>query len=201
MDRDELSKKIDQMVESAERKLARRSTAGPGPSRGEAIEELKILVEELRVTGEELKRQADELIRKHREYQELFDFCPDAYLVTDENGVIKEANNAAKRLFQVPGDFIVGKPLAQFVAKDNKENFFNQLSGLRTGGTEKVENWELPMQARGGEFPHASVVVGTIRDRFSRLVGLRWMIRVVTSPTASPALEKAASPKISPAGE
>ncbi len=190
MDREEVFKKIDQMIENAERKLVRRSTAGPGPSRGEAIEELKILVEELRVTGEELKRQADELLAQRQEYKALFDFCPDAYLVTNEAGVIKEANKAAKTLFQVPGEFIVGKPLAQFVAKDQKENFFNQLSGLRTGGAEKAENWELSMESRGGEAFQASITVGAVRDKFSRLVALRWLIRIVTSPTSSPAVQK-----------
>ncbi len=184
MDRDEFSKKIDLMVESAEKKLSRRSTAGPGPSRGQALEELKILVEELRVTGEELKRQADELAAQRRQYKELFDFCPDAYLVTDDAGIIQEANRAAKQLFQVAGDFILGKPVAQFVANEQKDYFFNQLSGLRTGGMEKSENWELPMQVRGGESLHASISVGTVRDEFSRLVGLRWIIRAVTSPTA-----------------
>ncbi len=200
MEHDELSKKIDQLVESAEKKLSRRSTAGPGPGRGEAIEELKILVEEIRVIGHELKRQADELIVQRQAYKELFDFCPDAYLVTDENGVIKEANKAAKQLLQVPGDFIIGKPLAQFVAKDQQENFFQQLSGLRTGGMEKSENWELPMQVRGGESLHASITVAAVRDPFSRPIGLRWMIRVVTSPTAQSPLQRITSRKISPTG-
>ncbi len=186
MDREELSKKIDQMIEIAEKKLLRRSTAGPGPSRAEAIEELKIFVEELRVTGEELKRLTEELAKGRQRYEELFDFCPDAYLVTDESGVIKEANKAAKQLFQVPGHFIVGKPLVQFVSNDNKENFFNQLRGLRTGGMEKAENWEMPMEARGGKTFHSSITVGAVRDQFSRLICLRWMIRAVASPGAGP---------------
>src|SRR5262249_49873578 len=73
-------------------------------------------VEELRVAGEERQRQ-DDAIRAWRRaqeeerarYQDLFEHAPDAYLVTDPQGVIREANRKAVDLFNLRRGFLIGK--------------------------------------------------------------------------------------------
>src|SRR5215471_7613953 len=68
----------------------------------EALEELRTALEELSVTDEELREQNTALAAAHvlaeaerRRYQELFDFAPHGYLVTDPASTIREANRAA----------------------------------------------------------------------------------------------------------
>jgi|GEM_PF-3419825 len=70
-----------------------------------ALEDITIALEELDVAQEEICQQ-DECLQsayltieaQRQNYLELFNFAPDCRLVTDLNGVIKEANMAASAL-------------------------------------------------------------------------------------------------------
>ena len=80
----------------------------------DALETLATALEELHVAQEELLQQNDELLvaqqaieAERQRYQELFEFAPDAYLVTDAEGTIQEANHAAATLLGVRRDFLI----------------------------------------------------------------------------------------------
>ena len=103
----------------------------------EALVELSIALEELQVAEEELRQQNEELLAarqmaemERQRYQDLFDFAPDGYLVTDPQGVIREANRVAAILFQVPQGFLIGKPLLLFVAPEDRRDFVGGADGL-----------------------------------------------------------------------
>ncbi len=96
----------------------------------EAVEQLNISLEELNVAQEELIQQNEELeltrqqVDKERQrYQELFDFAPDGYLVTDINGKILEANQAASQLFAVTKERLCDKLLIGFVPSEARRRF------------------------------------------------------------------------------
>lgn len=65
---------------------------------------------------------------------------------------------------------------------EHHEDFLALVTRLRRDATEKVENWEITLQPRVGEALQATVTVGAARDHLSRLIGIRWLIRVITSP-------------------
>jgi PAS domain-containing protein len=70
---------------------------------------------------------------EQQRYQQLFEFAPDAYLVTDLHGVIQEANKAASLLFKVPQPFLIGKSVISFVVEEQRHSFrtlLNQLSAI-----------------------------------------------------------------------
>jgi signal transduction histidine kinase len=74
----------------------------------EAASDLETALEELSATTEQLAQQSNELAAKQTEiaeererWQRLFDFAPDAMVVTDDAGMIVELNGRAKELFQV----------------------------------------------------------------------------------------------------
>ena len=90
-----------------------------------AFKELGIASEELQVALEELKQQNEQLVaaqteieRQRQRYQDLFEFAPDGYLVTDAAGIIEEANCTAAKLLNVSQRFLVGKPLIIFVTEN-----------------------------------------------------------------------------------
>jgi len=53
-----------------------------------ASEDLQVAEEELRVQNEELGQVRDGLDAERRRYQELFEFAPDGFLVTDFGGLL-----------------------------------------------------------------------------------------------------------------
>src|SRR5579883_1122046 len=82
--------------------LARRSPSSDGPPEddsGEWGEVLEDILEELRVAEETVARQNDELTaaqlaldEERQRYRDFFKQAPDAYLVTNELGIVREAN-------------------------------------------------------------------------------------------------------------
>lgn len=79
----------------------------------------------------------------------LFCSSPDACLVTDANGLILQANWAIAKLLQVPPSYILGKPLAVFVAQSDRQRFrtfLNQLSQAI-----EVQNCEVRLCPNQGE--------------------------------------------------
>ena len=164
-----------------------------------AIAELSIALEELQVAAEELQHQNEELnftrqaleLERQR-YQELFEFAPDGYLVTNAQGAIREANYAVETLLNCRRDLIVGKPLIVFVAEADRKTFYAQLNRLsevnpNSGGVlhlgsndslnPKLNDWELLLQPREREPFPAAIAVSKICDHQGELVGLRWLIR------------------------
>ena len=67
----------------------------------EARREMEMALEELDVMWEELQGQAALLVRENERYAEFFRYAPDAYLITDAGGNIREANEAALELLKL----------------------------------------------------------------------------------------------------
>ncbi len=163
----------------------------------ESVEGFSTAIEELQVAGEELRQQNEELalarslIEEERaRYRGLFDFAPDAYLVTNPHGIIREANQAAVALLSARKDFLIGKPLVRYVAKEDHKLFHLRLSTLAE--QERWEDWELTFKPpRGKAFP-AGLALNAIRDLEGKLVGLRWLIRDITERRRAERLQQVA---------
>jgi PAS domain S-box-containing protein len=167
--------------------LQRRSVADAGPGGGllpEALAELDLAIEELSVTGEELRSQTDELASarnaleaERRRYQELFESAPIAYLVTDPVGRVREANRAAAALLGVERRFLIGKPLAAYVADGDRWGFRSTLSRLAKGEDDRVADRPLRLRRRDGQVVTAAVTVEPVLGRDGRPASLRWLLR------------------------
>lgn len=99
------------------------------------LEELAVVLEEIHQQYEELSATHQAIAEQHQRYQELFDFAPDGYLVTDVRGIIQNANQAAGNLFGVHQAFLVGKPLVIFVANADRRAFLTYITALRTSAS------------------------------------------------------------------
>jgi PAS domain S-box-containing protein len=116
------------------------------------------------------------LVLERRRYQRLFELAPIAYLITDANAKIEEANTAAGLLFGVEPRWLVGKPLAVYVARDDRRAFRELLVQLRR--SEVAGERELSFEGHGVRFV-GSVAVAHVLDE-PRESSLRWIVRDVT---------------------
>jgi PAS domain S-box-containing protein len=143
-------------------------------------EELKVAEEELRQQNEELIAVSEELHAEHQRYVDLFGGAPDSYVVTDEGGVIIEANTAAASMLNVAADFLSGKPLVVFIAEKGKKEFHSRLTRLSSGDEKEVREWELALQPRDSTPTPVLVSVSAIRKTEGTPAHLRWLLRDIT---------------------
>ncbi|MEA5514821.1 PAS domain S-box protein [Nodularia sp. UHCC 0506] len=154
----------------------------------EAIAEISISLEELHVFAEELTQQTQELITtrhlveaERQSYQDLFNFAPDGYLVTDIAGVIQEANYAAAKLFNVRQSYLIGKPLSVFIHQTELVKFRSSIGKLQQQPEQKsTEEFRIFHNDGKIDFP-AEMTVAVIEDKFKqKKTGLRWLFRDIS---------------------
>jgi PAS domain S-box-containing protein len=154
------------------------------------MSEVQMALQEVEVTHEELRQQNEELlatrealeVQRHR-YRHLFEHAPYGYLVTDLNGVVEEANQAAAALFGVAPQHLRGKPLVLFVAEEDRP----ALRRLLPSVGEAVEEREVKLKPRGREPIAAMLTVVRDLDREDKAQRLRWMVRDVSQRRATEA--------------
>jgi PAS domain S-box-containing protein len=179
---------LNHPIEAAQRHVERlHQRAAAEPARrdevlAETFQELQNMLEQLRTAEDQLCQQNEQLADAHaradaerQRYRDLFDFAPDAYLVTSAEGAILETNRAAASLLRYPAEGLVQKPLIVFVAEQDRRTFRDLLDRLEHAP--EVRDAELHIQPRGAAAFPASVQVAAVRDAGGRLTGLRWLVR------------------------
>jgi PAS domain S-box-containing protein len=107
-------------------------------------------------------------------YRELFDLAPAAYLITDPDAVILQANISAEVLLGAPATALVGKPLELFVAAQDRRGFRHRL--LHVDDLD-LREWELRLRTGRGPALRAAATVSGERDFDGRPGELRWLLR------------------------
>jgi two-component system cell cycle sensor histidine kinase/response regulator CckA len=156
---------------------------GTSDASSAAFEELLVAVEELRVAEEELRQQNEDLTVAHatvaeerRRYQHLFQYAPDAYLLTDLSGIIREANHSAAHLLGVKPRFLVGKTLVSFVAVEDRPRLRRDIG--RWQSEPAAKSMELRLRPRGGQPFDASLTLSVARGGpRDKAFGFRWLVR------------------------
>lgn len=186
-DREQLTDRlntVDQHAAALYQSVNRTGEATP-PGIVEYVATLSVALEELRAAEEELCQQNEELQRarhaleleQHR-YRDLFEFAPDGYIVTDQNGKIQEANRAASELLGVESRYLTNKVLVTFVPEEQRRAFRALLLNLQT--IDRIQEWEITFQQRGGERFEASLTVATVHDEKGNTAWIRWIVRDIT---------------------
>ena len=150
-------------------------------------EELQETLEELQTAEEELRQQNEQLIfsreiteAERLRYQNLFEFAPDGYFVTDNLGIIQEANQAASFLLSVPQKVLIGKPLVVFIAQQYRFDFVSRLRKLQN-----LQEWEMYLQPRTGlPFP-GKVRVNPLYENQGKSTRFLWSISDVSEQHAA----------------
>jgi PAS domain S-box-containing protein len=144
-----------------------------------ALEELHVAEEEMRVQNEQLAIANIKIQTEYQRYQELFEFAPDGYLVTDCAGLIREINCAAAKLVNAPQAYLIGKPLTNYIKLEQRQAFRTRLNQLHK--TDKLTEWEVGVCPRHAPTIDVSITVAISRDFQGRPTSLRWLMRDITA--------------------
>jgi len=151
----------------------------------EAFEVLDNALEKLQVAEKELCQQNNQLAAvresvevERQRYQKLLEFAPDAYIVTDKQGIIKEANRAAAKLLNIPHCFLAGKPLIMLVSHEQRRTLINKLIWLHQW--EQGQEWEFRLQPRNSEPCDATLTLTSVQHQDGKPIAVGWVLRCIT---------------------
>lgn len=143
----------------------------------DAKREMEMALEELDVMWEELQGQAAMLVRENERYAEFFEYAPDAYLITDAGGSIREANQAAAELLATSREDVLSRTLSEYIAPDDRVPFLTRTVGLMLGAPNKPHNWKCRLQPARAAPLEVEFSVRAIPLKKSGVGGLCWLIR------------------------
>lgn len=182
---------LDQQIENLQQRLKelRQGTDKPSlPQKqllAKALKEFSTIIENLKVASDALRQQTEEVAAnrltvesERQRYQELSEFSPSGYLVTDSEAVILEANKAAATLLSSSQDYLVGKPLEAFMVLATRPNFRNRIEQMQRG--EKVTDWEIQIQPLEGKPILSTTNVAPVQNYKGQVVGLRWHLQDIS---------------------
>jgi len=166
---DDLSSAIREFRDVVESKLCNRTIGAKD------LESLHRALEELDAGWDGLSAQSEYLAREREYYVELFGLAPEAYVVTDSAGTIREANDAAQGLLRLSSPFLGGKPLQLFVAPEHRSEFRTRLSELLSQDGAAAKSWPGALRRNEGPVPTQFTVSAAPTD--DGTVRLCWVLR------------------------
>lgn len=145
----------------------------------ETNEKLHIHTEELKTIEEELMLRNIDLENIQRQYQDLFDFAPDGYLVTDCVGlVVLSANLAICNFLSISKEDLYRKNLHSLVDPTDIPLLY---SNLRQGFREKTRlTWEMSLKLSDDSYCPVEVSVSKILCLLDNSTTLQWLFRDIS---------------------
>lgn len=144
-------------------------------------QQLCIALEALQRSGEDLRQRMADLQGAQRfltternYYRDLFQFAPAGYLVSDSQGTIEEANQAAASLLGVEPPALICQALSNFVAAAERQSFQDCLGQLSWPNP-----WTITLHPHQGHPVSVLIAITTIVDAQQGLTGLRWLLRAI----------------------
>jgi PAS domain S-box-containing protein len=153
--------------------LERLEEVAGSPAPADAHPDLARTFAELVPEFRSLVRTVDLVSRELDRYRELFEFAPEAYLVTDRAGSITEANRAACALLGEESP--VGEPLVERVADEDRDTFGELLAGVREG--QPADKVRLRLRSGSSLAPRVSASAAPWRGDRGHVL---WLIRDIS---------------------
>jgi len=178
---DQLLQRADDILGALRKSVAEEET-GPGDPLYESLEELDAVIEQLSAVHKEQSRQLNELAAlgqeleaRQKRYWDIFQFAPDAYLITDTEGTILEANRAAESLVGMDCESLKGKSLAAYVAEEMKPRFFQMIADAGQRSPDQQAYAEMTLRPQDGATFPVSVTAAPAHEDGEASV--RWLMR------------------------
>lgn len=99
---------------------------------GEALEALRVATEQLQLASDDIAAARREAALNADRYRELYEGLPMACLMTDDDGLVVEANTFASRLLNVSAPYLAGKPLLLYLPQ--RDAYFELLERVKKDG-------------------------------------------------------------------
>jgi PAS domain S-box-containing protein len=172
------------IAEHHETDLRRRSRGGEAPALllNEALTELRGLTRSLRAVRQEIRKRTEQMRRLEQDvererdrYHELLLTSPVAFITTDAQASIRDANRAAESLFGQPKEHLVARCMTDFMPRGDLVTFETHLRAALAAPETRTQ-WEGSL---GSEHPLSEPIglsVTIARDRNGRVDHLRWCI-------------------------
>ncbi len=120
----------------------------PYPDTEKLLHELQVQQIELEMQNEELFRVQTELVAERSDYLELYDLAPVGYLTVCDKGLIKRANLTAAGMLGVTRNFLLHKPLSQFIWHEDQDVYYQR--GKLLMESEELQSWEMRLKRADG---------------------------------------------------
>ncbi len=139
---------------------------------------LKMTQEQLLYRNEELLIARESAEVERQRYLDLFNYAPEGYMVTDEDGRILEANRAAKALLRMKMDALAGAPFESFVDEEDLEEYREQVQRLKR--LRSIRNWEVRLKVDDRPSFYVEINTMIILPRSGEHFTFRWSIQDIS---------------------
>jgi PAS domain S-box-containing protein len=170
--------RLSQQIELVQHQLAILLGADDLP----AADRFRDALTQLLQTITTLEQQQTEPTSRSQDYQDLFEFAPDGYVVTDDRGCILAANQVATALLDCSfswsqsSDALVGQSFSSLLTADTSTILSEMLLAFERGAATQVQ--EVCLQ-RHPE-PLCVVLRGTAQRQGDRVTRLRWILHDIS---------------------
>ena len=107
-------------------------------------------------------------------FEELFELAPAAYIVTDVNLAIEDANTAATKLLRRPLDELMGKPLTMFVEQGERPIFHRMVTESLIALKQLVQ--PLTLKPVSGEEVEVLYSACVVHDAKGAVSAIHWLL-------------------------
>src|SRR5262245_15976648 len=90
-------------------------------------------------------------------YQEVFDFAPEGYVLTDRKGLTEAVNYSAGHLLGTRRDYLIGKPFPLLFSQPERSKVYGLVTRLLT--TSLDDMWEGELRLTGSRLSPTTVNV------------------------------------------
>jgi PAS domain S-box-containing protein len=140
-------------------------------------ERMSLDLEDLQAAWLQLRSHVDQLAGERQQYLDFFEQSAEAYIVTDADGTIIDANGAATDIVQRRRAFLRGKPFAVLVALDRRADFRSRLKRLVARESGAHGKWTTVLEAP--ELRTEVTLTARLIDRPGDVGGICWLIQAV----------------------
>jgi PAS domain S-box-containing protein len=110
-------------------------------------------------------------------YQKMFESAPWACLMTDAEGVVEKANQAAATLFQVEQDFLIGRPVGSFLAQGEHDGLRARLASFLDVQPGVSCEWDVHIALDGRRPFPATVTLCSVVSPDGKVTGFCWYLQ------------------------